>query len=69
MSEPHMTRHEMIPDAWIKHYVDLLLNASGKLEPGLFRDAILLRAEHAIELVRAYRERVADWRYEEEHPK
>jgi len=46
-----------IPEDWIKHYVDVLIASAAKLEPSKFRDAILLRAEHAMDLVKAYRDR------------
>lgn len=48
---------EDIPQQWIKNYVDRLLTIVKELEPGRMRDAVLLRAEHAMDLVQAYRER------------
>jgi len=45
-----------IPEEWIKKYIDGLLEGAQKLEPGNFRDAIVLRAEHAMDLVQAYHE-------------
>jgi hypothetical protein len=45
-----------IPQDWIKGYVDQLLEIAKKLETGPLKDATLLRAEHAMDLVKAYRE-------------
>lgn len=45
-----------IPEEWIKAYVDQLLEAANRLSPGGFRDAIVSRADHAMDLVVAYRE-------------
>ena len=45
-----------IPQEWINKYVDRLLYAAGKLPEGAMRDACLLRAEHAMDLVKAFRE-------------
>lgn len=45
-----------IPEEWIKRYVGTLLEAAGKLQPGAFRDAVILRADHAMDLVKAWRE-------------
>lgn len=47
---------EPIPQEWIKNYVDQLLAVGSKLAPGLMRDAALLRAEHAMDLVKAWRD-------------
>lgn len=44
-----------IPEDWIKDYVDTLIQAAQRLEPGGFRDAILSRADHALDLVTAWR--------------
>jgi len=44
-----------IPEEWIKRYVDQLLKAAQGLEPGAFRDAVVLRAEHVMDLVEAFR--------------
>ena len=47
---------DKIPEEWIKDYVDKLLFMAAKLDVGPFRDAILLRADHAMDLVKAWRE-------------
>lgn len=47
-----------IPEEWIKNYVDSILSLGGELPPGTFRDAVLLRADHAMDLVRAYRDSI-----------
>lgn len=45
-----------IPQEWIKKYIDQLLEGAGKLPPGVFQSAVLLRADHAMDLVKAWRE-------------
>lgn len=45
-----------IPQEWIKQYVDKLLLTAEKLPEGKMRDAILLRIDHAMDLVKAFRE-------------
>jgi hypothetical protein len=52
---PPLERHA-IPEEWIKKYVDQLLGVAGKLEPGLLRDAVLIRADQTMDLVKAWRE-------------
>ena len=47
---------ESIPQEWIRDYVDKLLLFAEKLD-GKMREATLLRADHAMDLVRAFRER------------
>ncbi len=44
-----------IPEVWIKAYIDQLLEIAGKFPEGPMRDAALLRADHAMDLVKAYR--------------
>jgi hypothetical protein len=52
---------EPIPQEWIKQYVDdLLLFAERLKESNLLRDACLLRAEHAMDLVKAFRAHTGD---------
>ena len=46
-----------IPEEWIGQYVDALLQGAMKLPDGKFRDAVALRAEHAMDLVEAWRKR------------
>lgn len=46
-----------IPDEFIKNYIDQLLIAAAKIGPGKMSDAILLRADCIMDLVKAYRER------------
>jgi hypothetical protein len=45
-----------ISEDWIKRYVDQLLEVAGKLEPGPLRDSVLLRADFAMDIVKAWRE-------------
>jgi len=47
---------EPIPQEWIKRYVDQWLELAGRMKPGKMQDAALLRADHAMELVKAFRE-------------
>jgi hypothetical protein len=51
MSEPS------IPESWIKGYVDRMLALAAKFPDGKMREAVLSRADHAMDLVKAYRER------------
>lgn len=48
--------NEPIPQEWIKKYVDQMLDLAKKLGPGPMQDACLLRADHAMDLVKAFRE-------------
>lgn len=45
-----------IPEDWIKQYVDQWLEIAGKLQRGPMYDSALLRADHAMDLVKAWRE-------------
>ena len=45
-----------IPEKWMKKYVDQLLEIAAKFPPGRMRDAALLRADHVMDMVKAYRE-------------
>lgn len=46
-----------IPQDWIRGYVDQLLVAAKKVGPGtLMGQAALLRADHAMDMVKAWRE-------------
>lgn len=46
-----------IPEQWIKKYVDQLLQMADKLGPETtIGKAMMLRASHAMDLVKAYRE-------------
>jgi hypothetical protein len=45
---------EPIPQEFIKRYVDELLLVALKLPEGGFRDAVALRAEHVMDLVKAF---------------
>lgn len=48
---------EDIPQLWIKEYVDTLLRFAERLPEGSpMRDSTLLRADHAMDLVKAFRE-------------
>lgn len=50
MSEP------AIPESWVQRYVDQLLAfAKGLPEGSALRQAALMRADHAMDLVQAYR--------------
>jgi hypothetical protein len=46
-----------IDPEWVKQYVDALLEAAAKLDPGRYRDALLHRAEVVMDLVKAWKER------------
>jgi hypothetical protein len=48
-----------IPDAWIKQYVDQLLAVAERLPHGPMRDAVLLRIDHVLDLVKAWRAHAA----------
>lgn len=48
---------EPIPQEWIKEYVDKLLMMAEKFGPGAMQNAALLRADHAMDMVKAFRER------------
>lgn len=46
-----------IPEKWIKNYVEQLLKMAEKLGPeSSMGKAMMLRADHAMDLVKAYRE-------------
>ncbi len=45
-----------IPQEWLKNYIDTLLKLAGELPPGGLRDATLLRVDHAMDLVKAFKE-------------
>ncbi len=44
-----------IPIEWIKNYIDQLLAVAKQLDPGPLQDATLLRADHAMDMVEAWR--------------
>lgn len=50
-----MSNQEPIPQEWIKRYVDTLLQFAKGFD-GAMRDSSLLRAQHAMDLVAAFRE-------------
>lgn len=58
------TVYSSIPQAWIKRYVDQVIEMAGKLDDGGMRDATLLRAEHAMDLVRAWQSSPIHWKRE-----
>ena len=45
-----------IPEKWMKGYVDQLLEIAAKLPDGLMKDATMLRADHVMDMVKAWRE-------------
>ncbi len=45
-----------IPEQWIKESIDTMLEIAAKFNDGPMRKAAMLRAEHAMDLVKAYRE-------------
>lgn len=45
-----------IPQTWVRDYVDKLLELAARLPEGGMRQATLSRAEHAMDLVEAWRE-------------
>ena len=40
-----------IPVQWIRDSIDILLLSAEKLPEGIFRDAIMLRADHYMDLI------------------
>ena len=46
-----------IPQEWIRDYVDQLLAVAQRLGPGVMQDAALQRADHVMEMVRAFGKR------------
>lgn len=51
-----MANSEPIPQEFIKQYVDTLLTMASRLEAnGTMYEATLLRADHAMDLVKAWR--------------
>lgn len=45
-----------IPQEWVKRYIDQLLTVAGELPVGSpMRDAMLERADHAMDMVEAFR--------------
>jgi hypothetical protein len=53
-----------IPEEWIKNYADEILAVASKLPEGSNRDAVALRAEHAMDLLKAYRESIGEFDYD-----
>jgi hypothetical protein len=53
-----------IPEEWIKNYADEILAIASKLPEGPNRDAVALRAEHAMDLLKAYRESIGEFDYD-----
>lgn len=45
-----------IPEEWIKQYVDKLLTLAGRFDSGPMRDAAAMRADHVMDMVKAWRE-------------
>ncbi len=50
-------RRTPIDQEWIRQYVDQLLAVAGTLPEGAMRDALMKRAEHALDLVEAWHAR------------
>jgi hypothetical protein len=48
-----------IDEAFVKRYVDTLLGCADQLPAGRMRDAVALRADHVMDLVKAWREHKA----------
>lgn len=48
---------EDIPQEWVKNYIDVLLGVAQQLPDGVFKDAVLLRVDHVMDLVKAFRDR------------
>ena len=47
----------IIPEEWIKGYVDQLIKIAGELErDSPMQLALLIRADHVMDMVKAYRE-------------
>ena len=51
-----MSDQRSIPEYWIQQYVDTLLKLAGDLPNGLLREAMIIRADNIMELVKAYRD-------------
>lgn len=49
-----------IPQEWIRDYIDQLLKVAGMYPDGLMKAAVALRAEHAMDLVKAFRDAKKD---------
>lgn len=54
-----------IPQEWIRNYVDTLLLVAGKFSPGAMQNAAMLRADHVMDLVKAWQEYDAKQRGEQ----
>jgi hypothetical protein len=48
---------EPISEEWIEKYVGQLIDLAARLAEGPMRDATLLRVDHILDLVKAFRER------------
>ena len=47
-----------IPQVWVKEYIDQMLVIAEKfLEGGVMQQAAMLRADHAMDLVKSWREK------------
>lgn len=52
-----MTQMKPIPQDWIKKHIDILLDCAKRFPEGSpMRAAVLLRAEHIMDMVKAFRE-------------
>ena len=45
-----------IPEKWVKEYVEKLLETAAKFPRGRMRKVTLLRVDHIMDMVEAYRE-------------
>jgi hypothetical protein len=52
-----MTSLKPIPQEWIKNYVNQLIDVAASLPEGKLRDATILRADHAMDLIEAFQNR------------
>lgn len=50
----------VIPEDWIRDYVDQLLDFAGGCPEGGLKQAVMLRADHVMDLVKAWREKHSD---------
>jgi len=45
-----------IPLEWIRKYVDQIIEVAGRMPEGKLRDALLLRADNVMDLVKAWKD-------------
>lgn len=58
-----------IPESWIKEYVDQLVRIAKSFPDGAMRDSATVRADHVIDMVKAWREHCAKTAPDSQHTK